>query len=88
MNYKKANEMANWILIGSIVACGGVFFTSGTVALVLLGVAVLLILTSIVIRIKYSRCPHCKKRLRLGFRMEPDKCPYCRGVLIEKEEKK
>lgn len=88
MNYKQANEIANWILIASILSCGGVFFTTGVVALVLLGIAVLLILTSIFIRIKYSRCPHCKKRLHLGFRMEPDKCPYCRGVLIEKDDKR
>ena len=88
MNYKQANEIANWIMIASIVACGGVFFTGGTVAWVLLGVAVILIFTSIFIRVKYSRCPHCKKRLMLGFRMEPDKCPHCRGVLIEKEDKK
>ncbi|MBQ1489266.1 MAG: hypothetical protein IIZ41_10990 [Lachnospiraceae bacterium] len=87
MNYKKAGELSNWLFVSSVVAIGGTFFFTGWAQLALLVLGVGLIVSGIVVRVVYWRCPHCKKKLHLGFRQEPKICPYCRGTLIEEEKK-
>ena len=87
MNYKKAGEVSNWLFISSVAAIGGTFFFTGYVQLTLLILGVGLIAGGIAVRVIYWKCPHCKKRLHLGFRQEPKICPYCRGKLLpDKEE--
>lgn len=86
MDYKKASEASNWMLGISLVACGGAFFFSDWWAIISLGVALLLIIGAIIIRIIYWRCPHCKKMLSLGFRREPKICPKCRKPLLKEED--
>ena len=87
MNYKKAGEVSNWMFMGALASIGGTFFISGITQLVLFVLGIGLIAGGIMVRVIYWRCPHCKKRLHLGFRQEPKICPYCRGQLLpEKEE--
>ncbi len=87
MNYKKAGEVSNWLFISSVAAIGGTFFFTGYVQLTLLILGVGLIAGGIAVRVIYWKCPHCRKRLHLGFRQEPKICPYCRGQLLpDKEE--
>ena len=86
MNYKKAGEVSNWLFVSSVAAIGGTFFFSGWIQLALLIIGVGLIAGGIAVRQIYWRCPHCKKKLKLGFRQEPKICPYCRGQLISKVE--
>ena len=86
MNYKKAGEVSNWLFIGSVVAIGGTFFFNGWTQLALLILGVGLIAAGIAVRVIYWRCPHCKKRLHLGFRQEPKICPSCRGKLLGDDE--
>ena len=86
MNYKKAGEVSNWLFAASIVSIGGTLFFQGWTQLVLLLLGVILIAAGIIVRVVYWRCPHCKKMLHLGFRQEPDQCPYCRGNLLEEKK--
>lgn len=86
MDYKKANSVSNTVLIISMVLCGGsLFFDEFAVQMFLLIAGAAAILAAIVIRIMYWRCPHCKKMLPLGFRMEPERCPKCKEIIIKKE---
>ena len=87
INYKKAAEISNWLFIISIAAVGGTFFFTGWTQLILFVLGIGLIISGIVVRVVYWRCPHCKKMLKLGFRQEPTKCPYCRENLLEEEKK-
>lgn len=87
MDYKKANSVSNTVLIISMVLCGGsLFFDELAVQMFLLIAGAAAILAAIVIRIMYWRCPHCKKMLPLGFRMEPERCPKCKEIIITKEK--
>lgn len=85
MDYKKANTVSNYMLIFAMVLFGGSIVIKGlAVQMGCLIAGVVLIIVAIVVRIKYWRCPHCKKMLSLGFNMEPDRCPKCRELLIKK----
>ena len=88
MNYKKAGEISSWIFVFAAAVIGGTFFLKGWTQSILFFIGIALIIAGIVVRIVYWRCPHCKKRLKLGFRQEPTKCPNCGGDLlnIKKEE--
>ena len=89
MNYKQANSRSNTFLIIAIILFVGYIVLDGWVAPMLCLVAgVILIVLAIVLRVKYSKCPHCKKKLSLGYHSEPDKCPHCRGILIVPENDK
>ncbi len=88
MDYKKANVVSNYVLIFSMVFLGGaILFSDAFIRLICIIIGAGLIVAAIVIRIKYWRCPHCKKRLPLGFGMEPKNCPSCRGYLLQDEKK-
>lgn len=85
MDYKKANTVSNYMLIAAMVLFGGVIFIQQIVVqMICLIVGVGLMIAAIVIRIRYWRCPHCKKMLTLGFHMEPDSCPKCKESLLKK----
>ena len=87
MDYKKANSVSNAMLISAMAMFGGTLLTqNGIVQLVCLVIGILLIIAAIIMRILYWRCPHCKKMLSLGFHREPEKCPRCRGNLIQQEK--
>lgn len=88
MNYKKAGEVSSWIFVFAAAVIGGTFFLKGWTQTILFFIGIALIIAGIVVRIVYWRCPHCKKRLKLGFRQEPTKCPCCGGDLLntKKEE--
>ena len=86
MNYKKASELSNWLFISSVAAIGGTLLFKGWTQLILFILGVALIIGGIVVRIVYWRCPKCKKMLKLGFRQEPDVCPYCRAKLLEEKK--
>ncbi len=86
MNYKKANTVSNYLFIFSMAFLGGALLFSPIFALICLVIAIGLIIAAIVIRIKYWRCPHCKKMLSLGFGMEPKNCPKCRGYLLDENQ--
>ena len=88
MNYKKAGELSSWLFVLAAVIIGGTFFIKGWTQSILFFVAIGVIIAAIVVRIVFWRCPHCKKRLKLGFRQEPTKCPNCGGDLLNnhKEE--
>lgn len=86
MDYKKATSVTNTLLIFSMVMFGGyLLIQDWMVQLICLVVGIGLIIAAIVMRVKYWRCPHCKKMLPLGFRMEPDRCPKCKEMLIKKD---
>ncbi len=88
MNYQKANSVSNTLLITAMVFLGGSILIQNWLAqLVCLLVGAGCIIAAIVMRIMYWRCPHCKKMLPLGFRMEPERCPKCKELLLHKEEK-
>lgn len=87
MDYQKANSVSNTLLIISMVMLGGsLLIQNWIVQMVCLITGVGLIVAAIVMRIMYWRCPHCKKMLPLGFRMEPDRCPKCKEIIIKKEK--
>ncbi len=87
MDYRKANSVSNTILIVAMILCAGsLFFEELAVQMFFLIAGALAILAAIVIRILYWRCPHCKKMLSLGFRMEPERCPKCKEIIIKKEK--
>lgn len=89
MNYKEANSKSNMMLIIAIILFVGYILLDGWVLPMLCLLAgIVLIIASIVLRVKYSKCPHCKKKLSLGFHSEPDKCPHCKGILIKPEDAK
>ena len=88
MDYRKANSVSNTVLIISMVLCAGTFFfEEPEIQMLLLLAGAVAIVAAIVIRILYWRCPHCKKMLPLGFRMEPERCPKCKEVIIDKTKK-
>ena len=86
MNYKQANSVANWLCVVALVAFGGIFFfdTTGDIIALIIGLGC--IIASIIVRIIYSRCPHCRKTLKLGYGIEPKNCPYCRKPLLEEKK--
>ncbi len=88
MDYKKANSISNALLIVAIVMFGGsLLIQNGIAQLVCFVIGVALMIATIVMRIRYWRCPHCKKMLSLGFQREPEKCPHCKGALLNTEHK-
>ncbi|MBQ8246635.1 MAG: hypothetical protein IJZ42_05850 [Lachnospiraceae bacterium] len=88
MNYKKANSVSNYMFIFAMAFMGGsLLIQNAIIAMTCLIIAVGLIIAAIVVRIKYWRCPHCKKMLSLGFSMEPKNCPKCRGYLLDDDKK-
>ena len=88
MDYRKANSVSNTILIVSMILCAGsLFFDEFIAQMFFLIAGALAILAAIVIRIMYWRCPHCRKMLPLGFRMEPERCPKCMEIIIKKENR-
>jgi DNA-directed RNA polymerase subunit RPC12/RpoP len=86
MNYKKAGEISSWLFVFAAAAIGGTFFLKGWTQSILFLAGIALIIAGVVVRIVFWRCPHCKKRLKLGFRQEPTKCPNCGGDLLNKKE--
>lgn len=87
MNYKRAGQVSNWLFISSIISIGGTFFFTDTTQIILFLLGIALIIGGIVVRIVYWRCPKCKKMLTIGFKQEPDKCPFCRAPLLDDEKK-
>lgn len=88
MNYKQANNVSNWLLIGAVTALGGTFFFNGIADIIAFALGGIGLISAIVVRIVFWRCPHCKKALQLGYGMEPKICPKCRQPLITEEEEK
>lgn len=82
MNYKKAGEISSWLFVFALAAIGGTFFTKDWTQIILFLLGIVLIVAGILMRVIFWRCPHCKKRLKLGFRQEPTKCPKCGGDLL------
>ena len=88
MDYRKANSVSNTVLIISMILCAGTFFfEEPEIQMLLLIAGAVAIVAAIVIRVIYWRCPHCKKMLPLGFRMEPERCPKCKEIIIDKAKK-
>ena len=88
MNYREANSKSNtFLIIAMVLLLGAVLMLNWVAQMICLRSGVVLIIIAIVLRVKYSRCPHCKKKLPLGFRSEPEKCPHCTEILIKEENK-
>ncbi len=87
MDYQKANSVSNTLLVLAMVMFGGsLLILDWIVQLICLITGIGLIIAAIVLRLRYWRCPHCKKMLPLGFRMEPERCPKCREIVIDKDK--
>lgn len=88
MNYKEANSKSNtFLIIAMVLFVGSLLIQQWIFQMICLVGGVVLIVMAIVLRVKYSKCPHCKKKLPLGFRSEPDKCPHCKEIIIKNENK-
>ncbi len=86
MNYKEANSKSNtFLIVAMVLFVGSLLIQNWIVQMLCLVAGVVLIIMSIVLRVKYSKCPHCKKKLPLGFHSEPEKCPHCKEIIITKE---
>ena len=89
MNYKEANSKSNtFLIIAMVLFVGSLLMQNWIAQMVCLVAGLVLIVVAIVLRIKYSKCPHCHQKLPLGFRSEPDRCPHCKEVLVKQEDKK
>ncbi len=87
MNYKEANSKSNtFLIIAMVLFVGSLLIQQWIFQMICLVGGVVLIVMAIVLRVKYSKCPHCKKKLPLGFRSEPDKCPHCKEIIIKDEK--
>ncbi len=87
MNYKEANSKSNtFLIVAMILFVGSLLIQQWIFQMICLVGGVVLIVMAIVLRVKYSKCPHCKKKLPLGFRSEPDKCPHCKEIIIKNEK--
>ncbi len=87
MNYKEANSKSNtFLIIAMVLFVGSLLIQQWIFQMICLVGGVALIVMAIVVRVKYSKCPHCKKKLPLGFRSEPDKCPHCKEIIIKNEK--
>ncbi len=87
MNYKEANSKSNtFLIIAMVLFVGSLLIQQWIFQMICLVGGVVLIVMAIVLRVKYSKCPHCKKKLPLGFRSEPDKCPHCKEIIIKNEK--
>lgn len=88
MNYKEANSKSNtFLIIAMILFVGSLLIQQWILQMICLVGGLILIVVAIVLRVKYSKCPHCKKKLPLGFRSEPDKCPHCKELIIKSENR-
>ena len=88
MNYKEANSKSNtFLIIAMILFVGSLLIQQWIFQMICLVGGLVLIVVAIVLRVKYSKCPHCKKKLPLGFRSEPDKCPHCKELIIKSENR-
>ncbi len=86
MNYREANSKSNtFLIIAMVLFLGAVLILNWIVQMICLIAGVVLIVMAVILRVKYSKCPHCKQKLPLGFRNEPEKCPHCKGILIKEE---
>ena len=69
MNYKEANSKSNtFLIIAMILFVGSLLIQQWILQMICLVGGLVLIVVAIVLRVKYSKCPHCKKKLPLGFR--------------------
>ena len=88
MNYKEANSKSiTFLIIAMILFVGSLLIQQWILQMICLAGGLVLIVVAIVLRVKYSKCPHCKKKLPLGFRSEPDKCPHCKELIIKSENR-
>lgn len=88
MNYKEANSKSNtFLIIAMVLFVGSLLIQQWILQMICLVAGIVLIVMAIVLRVKYSKCPYCKKKLPLGFRSEPDKCPHCKEIIIKNENK-
>ncbi|MBQ7766051.1 MAG: hypothetical protein IJ397_04330 [Lachnospiraceae bacterium] len=89
MDYREANARSNtFLIIAMVLFIGCLLIQNWIVQMLCLIGGIVLIVLAIVLRVKYSKCPYCKKKLPLGFRSEPDKCPHCKETIIKNESEK
>ncbi len=77
MDLNKVKKLSNLLLVGVVAAflAATVFREDQLVARISIGVMILLTLIYTVLRIRYWRCPYCKRLL--GPEKDLTDCPYC-----------
>lgn len=79
MDYKRANKLSNILMLaGIIVALLLYCFNVVNALFIITAVAALaLVITGVMVKYMFYRCPHCHTGLPLRTFSLPEYCPYC-----------
>lgn len=89
MDYREANSKSNtFLIIAMVLFVGCLLIQQWILQMLCLIGGVVMIVMAIILRVKYSKCPYCKKRLPLGFHSEPEKCPHCKEIIVKNKGEK